>query len=84
MTVPPLDQETAHQGINAGIGLIVGVAGEVGVSGRGKNRVVAEDFLDFAQVDAGFDQVRREATPQVRTYCPAQQGPFFSPRLANG
>ncbi len=43
----------------------MGVAGEVGVSGRGKNRVVAEDFLDFAQVDAGFDQVRRIAMPQA-------------------
>ncbi len=43
----------------------VGVTGEVGVLGRGQNRMMAKDLLDFKQVDTGFDQVRRIAMPQA-------------------
>jgi hypothetical protein len=50
-----------HQGIDAFAGCIVGVAGQVSVAGRGQNRVVAENLLDFEQIDAGFDQVGRIA-----------------------
>ncbi len=29
----------------------------MGISGSGQNTAVAEDFLDFEQIDAGFDQM---------------------------
>ena len=54
-----------HQSVNAGARRFVGVAGEVCVPCRGQNRVVAEDLLDFQQIDAVFDQVRGIAVPQA-------------------
>ena len=41
------------------------MAGEVGVAGGGENRVVAEDLLDFEEIDALFDQVRGVAVAQA-------------------
>lgn len=41
------------------------MAGQMGVSRRGEDRVVAEDLLDFEEIDAGFDQVRGVAVPQA-------------------
>ena len=41
------------------------MAGQVGVAGRGENRVVAEYLLDFEQVDTGFDQVGGVAVAQA-------------------
>lgn len=54
-----------HQGIDAFAGRIMGVAAQVGVAGRGQDRVVAENLLDFEQIDAGFDQVGRVAVAQA-------------------
>ena len=34
---------------------MLGLIREVGVTSGGENRVMAEEFLDFDQVDAGFD-----------------------------
>ena len=41
------------------------MAGEVGVAGSGENRVVAEDLLDFEEIDALLDQVRGVAVAQA-------------------
>ena len=64
-----------HQRVDAHAGLIVGVAGQMRVAGRGEDRVVAENLLDFKQVDAGFDQVSRIAVPQT-----VRRDLFFSPQ----
>jgi len=31
--------------------------GQVGVAGSGQNAMVAEDFLNFQQINSGFDQM---------------------------
>lgn len=71
-----------HQSIDAGAGRFVGVAGEMRVPRRGQNRVVAEDLLDFQQIDAVFDQVCGIAVAQ------AVRGDLFlshiQPRLCAG
>jgi len=36
---------------------MLGLVGQVGITGRGENRVVAEEFLHFDQIDTRFDQV---------------------------
>ncbi len=53
----PIDAKSAHQGFNASVGLVVGVAGEMGVAGGGENGVMAQNLLHFQQVDPGLDQV---------------------------
>ena len=54
-----------HQGIDAGSCRFGGVAGEVGVAGGGEDGMVAEDLLDFQQIDALLDQVRGVAVAQA-------------------
>ena len=49
--------EATHQGFDAHTHLLVGVAGQVGVAGRGENRVMTQNLLHFKQVNPGFDQV---------------------------
>ena len=39
------------------MGLIVGVAGQMGVAGGGKNGVMAQNLLHLQQVNPGLDQV---------------------------
>jgi hypothetical protein len=46
-----------HQGLDANTGFGVGVIGEVGVAGGGENGIVAQNLLNFQQVNAGLDQV---------------------------
>jgi len=41
------------------------VAGEVGITGGGQYRVVTKYLLDFEQIDAVLDQVRRVAVVQA-------------------
>ena len=36
---------------------MLGLVSQMGVTRRSKNRVMAEEFLNLDQVDAGFDQV---------------------------
>lgn len=49
----------------------------MGISGRGQNAAMAEDFLYLKQVHAGFDQMSGVAVPQ------ASRGDlFFTPQLA--
>ena len=36
---------------------MLGLVGQVGVAGSGEDGMVAKEFLDLDQVDAGFDQV---------------------------
>ena len=54
---PPAQVEAAHQGIDAGVGLLVGVAGQMGVAGGREDAVVAQDVLNILQADTGLDQV---------------------------
>ena len=63
--IPPVEGEALHQGIDAGPGRFVGVAGEVGIPRRGQDRVVAENLLDFQQINAVLDQVRGIAVTQA-------------------
>jgi hypothetical protein len=44
-----------HQGVDARLRGLVGVAGEVRISGSRQDRVVTQDLLDFKQVDAVFN-----------------------------
>ena len=37
----------------------------MGISGRGQNAAVTEDFLYFEQIDAGFDQMGGIAMAQA-------------------
>lgn len=46
-----------HQGLDANTGFGVGVVGEVRVTGRGEDGIVAQNFLNFQQVNAGLNQV---------------------------
>jgi hypothetical protein len=52
-----MDREAIHQVINDLPCVLVGPGCEVGISGRGQDRAMAEDLLDFKQVDACFDQM---------------------------
>ena len=36
---------------------MLGLVGQMGVAGGGKNGVMAEEFLHLDQIDASFDQV---------------------------
>ena len=36
---------------------MLGLVGQMGVSGGGEYRVVSEELLDLDQIDAGLDQV---------------------------
>jgi len=56
---------------------MVGVGGQMGISGRGQNAAVAEDFLYFEQIDAGFDQMGGVAVAQA-----ARGDLFFIPQSA--
>lgn len=66
-----------HQGIDAGSCRFGGVAGEVGVAGGGEDGMVAEDLLDFQQIDALLDQVRGVAVAQA-----VRRDLFFKPQSA--
>lgn len=66
-----------HQGIDAGSCRFGGVAGEVGVAGSGEDGMVAEDLLDFQQIDALLDQVRGVAVAQA-----VRRDLFFKPQSA--
>jgi hypothetical protein len=49
---PPIHGKAIHQGIDQYVGLKVRGIGQVGIAGSGQDAVVAEDFLNFEQVDA--------------------------------
>lgn len=54
---PPADGKAVHQVINNLPCVVVGLRGEMGVSGSGQDGTVAKDSLDFKQVDACLDQM---------------------------
>ncbi len=62
---PPIDGKAVHQLIDDLPSVVVGPGCEVGVSGGGQDRPMAEDFLDFEQVDACLDQVGCVAMTQA-------------------
>lgn len=66
-----------HQRFDTSPGRGVGVAGEVGVAGSGEDGMVAEDLLDFQQIDALLDQVRGVAVAQA-----VRRDLFFKPQSA--
>jgi hypothetical protein len=55
---PPVQDKAIHQSIDHLAGVLIRAVGQVGIAGRGEDTVVAEDFLHFQQIDAGFDQMR--------------------------
>ena len=57
--------EAVHQGVDANAGLIVGVAGEMGVTGGGEDGVVAQYLLHLQQIDTGLDQMGCIAVAQT-------------------
>ena len=67
--------EATHQGLNARTHLLIGVAGQVGVAGRGENRVMTQNLLHFKQVNAGFNQVGGVAVAKA-----VRRDLFFSPQ----
>jgi hypothetical protein len=56
--LPPVQGKAIHQGIDHLAGVPVRAVGQVGIAGSGEDTMVAEDFLHFQQIDAGFDQMR--------------------------
>ena len=44
---------------------MLGLVGEVGVAGGGEDAVVAEELLDFDQIDAGLDEMGGIAVTQA-------------------
>ena len=58
-----MDAKPIHERINPHIGLKIRGVGQMGIASGGQNAVVAEDFLDFQQVDTGFDQVSGVTVP---------------------
>jgi hypothetical protein len=54
---PPVQGKAIHQGIDQLIGVPVRAGSQMGIAGSGQDTVVAEDFLHFQQIDAGFDQM---------------------------
>jgi hypothetical protein len=62
---PPCDGKVIHQRIDQLAGILIRTGGEMGITGGGQNAVMAEDFLDFEQVDAGFDQMGCIAVPKA-------------------
>jgi hypothetical protein len=62
---PPVNAKAIHQSIDQHISLKVGGVGQMGIAGGGQDAVVAEDFLDFQQVDTGFDQMGGIAVAQA-------------------
>ena len=73
---PPIDIEAAHQGFNANTHLVVGVAGQVGITGGGQNAVVAQNLLHLQQVNPGLDQMGCIAVAKA-----VGGDLFFSPQL---
>jgi hypothetical protein len=51
---PPVDGKAVHQRIDQLAGILIRAGGEMGISGGGQDAVMAEDLLDFEQVDPGF------------------------------
>lgn len=54
---------------------MLGLVGEVGVAGGGEDAVVAEELLDFDQIDAGLDEMGGIAVTQA-----VGRDLFFSPQ----
>lgn len=65
MAFPPVDDKTVHQGIDELTCIAIGSVGQVRITGSGQNTVVTENFLDFEQVDAGFNQMGGIAMPPM-------------------
>ncbi len=63
--VPPCDRKAAHNRTDDLPGIVVRGGRQAGISRRCCNTVVAEDFLDFEEIDSGFDQVGGIAVAQT-------------------
>lgn len=53
--VPPFDRKSVHDGVDDLLGMVVRDGRQAGVSRRCCNTVMAENFLDFEEIDSGFD-----------------------------
>ncbi len=73
--MPPINDNILHHGIDCLLRILVGVGGQMGVSGGGQHTAVAKDFLDFQQINPGFDQVSGIAVAQA-----VQGDLFFKPQ----
>jgi hypothetical protein len=62
---PPGDVEPIHQLVDTLDRVVLGLIGQVGVTDGGEDRVMAEVFLDFDEVDAGLNQVGCIAVAQA-------------------
>ena len=54
---------------------MLGLVGEVGITGGGEDRVMAEELLHFDQIDTGFNQMRGITVAQA-----VRGDLFFSPQ----
>jgi hypothetical protein len=75
--LPPGDAEAIHQAVDPLQRVMLGLVGEVSVAGGGQNRVMAEEFLDLDQIDAGLDQMGGIAVAQT-----VRGDLFFSPQAS--
>jgi len=60
-----VDGKAIHQVIDYLPGIIVRAGGQMGIFGGGQEGVMTEDFLDFEEADAGFDQMSGITMPQT-------------------
>ena len=74
---PPGNGELIHQHINRVIGMGFGVGGQTGVSARGEDVGMAENFLHLLKTNPGFDQMGGIAVTQT-----VRADLFFNPQLA--
>jgi hypothetical protein len=54
---PSVDAKATYQRIDKLACIPVRTIGQVGIASGGQDTVVAEDFLDFEQINARFDQM---------------------------
>ncbi len=63
--LPPCHGKAIHERIDRLGSVMVRTTGQMRVSGGGQDGVVTEDFLDFEEVNAGFDQMGGIAVPPM-------------------
>jgi len=67
--------EAAHQGVDTIHRLMLRLIGEMGIMNGGQNGLVAQDFLNLNQINAGLNQMRGKAMAQT-----VRRDLFFTPQ----
>ena len=71
----PSHGEAAHQSVDTIYRLMLRLIGEMGVANRGQNGLMAQDFLNLDQINAGLNQMCGKAMAQT-----VRRDLFFTPQ----